>query len=257
MVPSLQLERVFYSYDQEGQTVLQDVSLEYAGGQFVGILGPNGAGKSTLLRLLDRLLSGHRGEIKVNGRSVEEYDLRELARSVALIPQEPEYFPFLVKDIVMMGRTPYVGRFYKEQPADWALVYQAMEETHVSHLADRPIHRISGGERQRVMLARALAQKTGILLLDEPTNHLDIQHQVSIGQLLARKASEGILALAVLHDLQLASLYCDQVILLHQGKIFRQGRPEDVLLPEVLREVYGVELLTMKHPKSGRPIITP
>lgn len=255
MKPSIELNHVDYSYGQ--LPVIRDVSLTYHGGQFIGVLGPNGAGKSTLLRLLDRLLVAQRGQIRLNGRPIEAYDLKELARTTALIPQEPEYFPFLVKEIVMMGRTPFVGRFRREGPQDWQLVYTAMQQTQVDHLAERPIHQISGGERQRVMLARALVQDTSILLLDEPTNHLDIQHQVSIGRLLRQKGREGILAVAVLHDLHLASLYCDQVILMHEGRIFRQGTPADVLTSSTLQEVYGVTLNVLQHPNNGRPLVFP
>ncbi len=253
--PSIQLDSVSYSYGSN--LVIRDVSLSYDGGQFVGVLGPNGAGKSTLLRLLDRLLIPQKGQIRLNGRPIQEYGLKELARTTALIPQEPEYFPFLVKEIVMMGRTPFVGRFRREQPRDWELVKEAMEQTQVDHLAERPIHQISGGERQRVMLARALVQNTSILLLDEPTNHLDIQHQVSIGRLLQQKGKENILAIAVLHDLHLASLYCDQVILMHEGSVFRQGSPDKVLTGSTLHEVYGVALNVMRHPVNGRPMVFP
>lgn len=254
--PSLSMEHVDFFYGRE-QPVLTDISLRYAGGQFIGILGPNGAGKSTLLRLLDRLLQPRRGRIVLNGRPLNDYSLRELAQTAALIPQEPEYFPFLVKDIVMMGLNPYISRFYREQPQDWHKVEQALAETHTAHLAERPIHHLSGGERQRVMLARALVQNTSILLLDEPTSHLDIQHQVSTGQLLKQRADQGVLAVAVLHDLHLASLYCDAVVLLHQGRVFRQGPPQAVLTPDTLAAVYGVALQTLTHPASGRPIVVP
>lgn len=251
----IRLTNVSFSYQQ--RPVLKRINACISAGNFVGILGPNGAGKSTLLKLLDRLLIPTNGEIRLNKRLIGEYSLAELASKIALIPQQLEPSPFRAQDTVLMGRTPYQSRFCGENSRDWLITRQAMEQTGVWEFRNRPLHQLSGGEQQRVMLARALAQETEVLLLDEPTNHLDIHHQIAVGKLLKQKANGGKLCVAVLHDLNLAASFCDEVLLLERGHMVCHGTPEEVLVPEVLAKVYGLSMKRITNPETGRPIILP
>lgn len=255
-------KRSLIEFDNVGFTygsapVLEGLSFQISTGQFVGIVGPNGAGKSTVLKLMDRLLTPTAGEVRVGGRNISQYSLRELAKLIALIPQEPEYFPFTVRELVSLGRSPYRKGYGTLTPLDEEIVERAMQEAGVSEHAHRPVDQLSGGERQRVTLARALAQKTPVLLLDEPTNHLDIEHQLHICQLLEGKAGEGMTCVAVLHDLNLVAAYCHEVLVLDQGRLIAQGPPGDILTPKLVQEVYHVAVPDIRHPVTGRPVIAP
>lgn len=237
--------------------VLNGLTFSVAGGSFTGIIGPNGSGKSTLLKSLSRVLKPAKGSVFLDDEDLYRLDTREVAKNMAVVPQETAVnFSFTVKDIVIMGRSPHLGRFQSESEKDFAAARQAMVLTDTLHLADRLITAVSGGERQRVIIAKALTQEPKIILLDEPTSHLDINHQVEILSLLKRLNRENNLTIiSVFHDLNLAAQYCDSLILMKDGRIFTVGKPAAVLTVDKIKEVYGASVLVRKHPVTGRPSI--
>lgn len=238
--------------------VIDNVSLDAAAGEAVGIIGPNGSGKSTLLRLLSGVIDPATGRVDVRGRPIGAYTRAELARIVAVVPQETAIeLPFSVTEVVLMGRAPHLGRFAFENPRDLAIARSAMARTGVLDLADRSILELSGGERQRVVLARALAQEAPILLLDEPAAFLDIRHEVEIYDLLRNLQSEGTTVVTVLHDLNLAALYCDRVILLDDGRIAAAGPPADVITYANITRVYGTEVYVDVNTVTGAVNVLP
>ncbi|HET7325297.1 MAG TPA: ATP-binding cassette domain-containing protein, partial [Halococcus sp.] len=199
---------------------VHDVNLRIENGEIVGLIGPNGAGKTTLLGAINGLIEPSKGTVKIDGDNVRKLSARELARRVATVPQETNLsFAFPVREVVAMGRTPYRSRFERVSETDCAHTERAMERTGVTRFADRSIEEISGGERQRVVLARALCQDSPALLLDEPTASLDINHQIRLLSLLTEFVSEGRAALCAIHDLSLAARFCDRLVLLADGEI--------------------------------------
>jgi iron complex transport system ATP-binding protein len=252
---TLEARQVTFSFN--GTPVLDRVDLRLEPGRMVGVIGPNGAGKSTLVRLLSRLLIPAGGSVQLNGRGLAHWRPAELARVLAVVPQDPELPPaFTAWEMVLMGRTPYLGWMGQESEHDRAIVRQAMEETGIYHLAHRLVSQLSGGERQRVIVARALAQQPRVLLLDEPTAHLDINHQVETLSLVTRLVRErDLAALAIFHDLNLAAQYCDELVLLNLGKVEARGAPDQVLTPPLLKRVYGTEVVVMPHPQNGLPAV--
>ncbi len=239
--------------------VLENVSFVLGRGEFVGLIGPNGAGKSTLIRVASGALKARRGSVLIDGIEVGSIPRLELARRLAVVRQEQRLeFDFTVAEIVAMGRIPHLGRFQSEGPGDQRIVEEALERTGLSPLSRRLVTEISGGERQRAAVARALAQQPEILLLDEPTAHLDIAFQLSILDLLGRLArEEGLAVLAVLHDLNLASQHCQRLLLLDSGRLFSDGEPAAVLRRDSIREVFGIEAAILPHPVSGVPCVHP
>lgn len=236
---------------------LDGVSLQIAKGEFAGVVGPNGSGKTTLLRVIHSLIAPERGMVWLRGTDVAGLTPRQVASVVATVPQQPQHgFGFSVQDIVMMGRFPHIPLFATESKADIEVVREAMERTRTWHLRARPVDELSGGERQRVLLARALAQAPEVLLLDEPTAHLDIRYQLEMMELIAGLNTEGLTVIAALHDLNLASMFCRLLVLLHEGGIAAVGTPGEVLTPERLRSVYGAEVEVRTHPVTGRPLVT-
>lgn len=254
---TLEAHQITFSFN--GTPVLDKVDLRLAPGRMIGVIGPNGAGKSTLVRLLSRLLTPAGGWVWLNGHNLTHWRPSELARVLAVVPQSPELPPaFTAWEMVLMGRTPYLGWTGRESERDQAVARRAMEETGTWHLADRLIGQLSGGEQQRVIIARALAQEPRVLLLDEPTAHLDINHQVETLSLITRLVKERELAaLAIFHDLNLAAQYCHELVLLHQGQVAMQGSPDQVLTPPLLQQVYGTEVTVMPHPRNGLPVVFP
>ena len=242
-----------------GREVLRGVDLAVAAGEIVALAGPNGCGKTTLLRAITGVVRPERGDVQLAGADVSSFSTRERARQVAVVPQAallPAGFSALEQ--VLLGRTPYLGPFSSEGAGDLAAVRQAMQATDCWSLAERPIEELSGGERQRVVLARALAQETPVLLLDEPTSHLDLSHQVRTFQLVAHLGRErGLAVLAAVHDLTLASLFADRVAFMEDGRIAVEGRPDDVLRPEIIERVYGSPVVVLRHPTNGRPVVLP
>ncbi|GIW45235.1 MAG: hypothetical protein KatS3mg077_2517 [Candidatus Binatia bacterium] len=238
--------------------VLREVSVALGPGEILGILGPNGSGKSTLLRLLSGWLVPQRGTVELWGREISHYKPREIAKEIAVVPQETRVdFPFTVMQLVLMGRTPYLHGFAFESEADLARAQAAMERVGVAHLAGRLVQELSGGERQRVVLARALAQDTRILLLDEPGAFLDLHHVVAIYDLLRDLADEGRGIVTVLHDLNLASLYCDRVVLLHSGTVHCAGTPAEVITYKNITEVYDTEVYVDVNDLTGAVNVLP
>jgi len=237
--------------------VIDGMTFSIGQGCFAGIIGPNGSGKSTLLRCISRTLKPVRGTVLLQGESLYKMSPREVARKMAVVPQETAVnFPFTVEEIIMMGRSPHLGRFQAEGKRDYEITSRSMDLTNTRHLAGRQITAISGGERQRVIIAKALAQEPELILLDEPTSHLDINQQVEILSLLQRLNREGgLTVLAVFHDLNLAAQFCDLMILMHGGKAYRVGKPDEVLTAENIEEVYGTRVLVKKHPVTGRPAV--
>ena len=227
--------------------VVRDVSVEIRQGEIVGVIGPNGSGKSSLLKLLTKLVRPQEGTIRLFGAELGALSRESISRQVAYMPQDLSYdFPFSVLDMVLMGRFPYrrdglwnlVGW---ERREDLAVAEEAMVQTDVTHLANRMIATLSAGERQRVLLARALAQVPRVLMLDEPTAHLDLNHQLDVCRILQLvHAQLQMTVLLVSHDINLASQYCDRILVMKQGAVVCIGPPQDVIHPRVLTEVYGV-----------------
>lgn len=233
-----------------------DFSLAIAEREFFGVIGPNGSGKTTLLRLLARLLTPQAGAIELDGRPLVAFAHRELARLIGFMPQENHFaFDFTVEEVVTMGRSPFLRRFQRPGRLDQEKVRAAMEFTDTWSLRAKGINEVSGGERQRVVLARTLTQEPRILLLDEPTSHLDIRHQLSILEILRKLNRQGITIVVNLHDLNLASLACSRLLLLDKGKPVACAAPESVLRADLIRQVYGIEPIVEQHPESGRPQI--
>jgi iron complex transport system ATP-binding protein len=238
-----------------GERLLFDgFNLEVAAGEFLGVIGPNGAGKSTLLRLVAGLLRPARGSVRILERDLGALGRREVARTLGVVLQEnPFAFDYSVSDVVMMGRNPYLGRFQSPGKHDREAVTAALEFVDALFLRDKHINLISAGERQRVVLARALAQEPGILMLDEATSHLDIAHQQLIARILLDLNRQGKTVVFLSHDLNLAALCCSRILLLDRGKTVACDVPERVITTELIRAVYGVEPIVTRHPESGRP----
>ncbi|MDD5018898.1 MAG: heme ABC transporter ATP-binding protein [Candidatus Omnitrophica bacterium] len=237
--------------------VLRGISFSVRKGETIGIIGPNGSGKSTLLRLISRALTPQAGEVLLEGKNIRTFSLKEFCKRVAFVGQEtPTEFSFSSREIVAMGRIPYLRRLESETKDDKEAIMEAMRLTDVLGLAQRETNTLSAGERQRVILARALAQKTNLILLDEPTSHLDIGHQAQILDLLRGLNRRSHLTIVmVIHDLNLAGEYCDRLILLHEGRIVQEGTPEEILTYQNLETVYKTVVVVKKNPISQKPYI--
>lgn len=236
---------------------LEGLTFDIAAGEILGVIGPNSAGKTTLIRLLTKVVAPTSGVIRLAGRSLGAMSQWEVAREVAVVPQDlAQVFPFTVGEVVLMGRYPHApGRFF-EDGEDRARCREAMARTGVLDLAALPVARLGGGERQRVVLARALCQEPRLLVLDEPTTHLDLKHQAEIVALLRRLNREsGLTVLLVSHDLNLAAEIADRVLLLNDGRAERIGTPESVLEESTLSRVYGCAVVVDKHPLTRRPTV--
>lgn len=243
--------------DIDDTRILSDVSISVAPGEVVGVIGPNGAGKTTLLRAIDGVIAPVAGSITIAGNPLSTLSTRELARRVAVLRQETAVsFGFSVREIVAMGRTPYRDRLGRGDSRERDLVDAALDRTDVRHLSERPITDVSGGERQRVMLARAIAQETPIVLLDEPTASLDINYQIETFELVDSLAGEGKAVLAAIHDLDLAARYCDRLLLLAGGNQVACGDPADVLRDEIVSEAYGTRTAVRRDPLTGAVSVT-
>ena len=237
------------------EAIIEDISLHAGENLSVGIIGPNGSGKTTLLKAISNILEPYSGTVRIDGADVTSFSARDLARTMGVVPQETGVsFDYTVSDIVMMGRHSYIGRFSSESPEDIRIANAAMETCNIAHFADRSINEISGGERQRVIIARAIAQEPKILLLDEATSHLDINHQVEILNLIHRL--EGVVRIGVYHDLNLAAQYCDYLLLLNHGTICARGSPADVLTARNLKEHYTINAVVTINPITKKPRIT-
>jgi len=254
--PVLNADHVSFRYGSD--PVVDDVSLTLHAGEMLGVIGPNGSGKSTLLRLLSGVLQPESGRVGLFSRGLESYSRRELARQVAVVPQETLVeLPFSVTEVVLMGRSPHLGAFAFEGDRDLEVARQVMQRTGVEHLAGRSIHELSGGERQRVILARALAQEAQVLLLDEPAAFLDIRHGVELYDLLSDLLDEGKSVLTVLHDLNLAAMYCDRVGLLNRGRLVQIGPPGEVITYANITATYETEVYVDTNDVTGAVNVLP
>jgi iron complex transport system ATP-binding protein len=256
MNPAINTTHVSYAFDS--RSVLRNLSFSVGKGDFFIIIGPNGSGKTTLLKIFAGLLKSQEGQIEVMGRFIGDYKRKSLARIIALVPQQlPLDFPFTVAESVLMGRAPYQGAFGIECETDLAIAGQAMAFTEIEHLSDRRLDQLSGGEQQRVFIARAICQEPQIMLLDEPTASLDLAHQVRVMDLMERlKAEKGVTVVMISHDVNLAAMYSDKLLILKDGEIISMGLPREVLSFEKLEETYGCKLLVDESPLGEVPRIT-
>ncbi|AEX45081.1 ABC-type Fe3+-siderophore transport system, ATP-binding protein [Corynebacterium diphtheriae 241] len=239
--------------------IVKDVTLSFESGKITSIVGPNGCGKSTFLRTLARLIRPTAGSVELNGKPLGAYSSRELAKRLGLLPQTPVAPDGItVADLVGRGRTPYQGILGRWTASDYDIVAEAMASTQVAELADRSIEELSGGQRQRVWIAMALAQQTDVLLLDEPTTYLDLKHQLEVLDLLTDlNQRRGTTIIMVLHDLNLAARYSDNLVAMRDGRLHSVGRPVDVLTQDLTREAFDLESLVITDPVSGLPTVTP
>ncbi len=240
-----------------GRTILSGIDFRVSPGEVVGLVGRNGVGKTTLLRLANGLISASEGRVMLGDESIATLSRRELAQSVALVPQNLHVpFPFRVGELVLMGRAPHQPMLGLESERDVERALEALERFGIRQLADRAITTLSGGERQLVLFARALVQDPGVLLLDEPTAFLDLKHRVEVLREVRAFARAGRAALIVSHDLSLAARSCDRIVLLAAGGIAAVGRPAEVLTPENLRSAFGIEVFTFPGP-DGALVVVP
>ena len=259
MTPALmKLENISFAY--ETLPVLKDISLSTREQDFIGLIGPNGSGKSTLLKIMGAILKPDSGSVQFKESSLPKINKKLFAQSVSWIPQDhPMVFPFKVSEIVLMGRHPYLSPLSFESEEDFEISRRAMETTMTSQFADRYFNEISGGEKQRVMIASALAQDPEMMLLDEPTAALDLKYQIQILSILKNlNARHKMTLVMAMHDLNLASSFCSRLILLDEGQIVRDGTPEQVLKKDILEQVYGIEVDLGSHDGSIRvhPVIS-
>ena len=248
----LQVDHVSWSVD--GKPILRDVSLAVEPGSITGLIGPNGSGKSTLLRCIYRALKLDSGSITLDGNDLIRMDSQETARRVAVVLQEyPSDFQFTVGEIVSMGRNPHKGMFDRDTSADRGIIRDALARVGLAGFSHRNFNTLSGGEKQRVIIARTLAQQAGFLVLDEPTNHLDIRYQLETMELVR---DLGLTTLAALHDLNIAADYCDFIHVIDSGRIVASGRPSEVLQPDIISEVFRVGALVGVDTLTGGPRIS-
>lgn len=253
----LRTEKITLAYN-EG-TVVRDLTIEVPEGRVTSVVGPNGCGKSTLLRSLARLMKPRGGAVYLDGAAISKLPTREVARRLGILPQSPAAPEGLtVRELAAQGRYPHQSWLRQWSKADERAVEKALRTTGVAELADRPLDTLSGGQRQRAWISMALAQETETLLLDEPTTFLDMAHQLEVLQLLDRlNREEGRTVLMVLHDLNNAARYSHQVIALSGGRVYDAGPPAEVVTPDLLREVFGVEADVVPDPRTGAPLCIP
>jgi iron complex transport system ATP-binding protein len=239
--------------------VLANVSVAAAAGELVAVLGPNGSGKTTLLRVLAGLVPPTTGVVRLDGRPLGDLTRRDIARRLALVPQDPRVdFPFTALEVALMGRAPHQQGLGLPSAHDLAIARGALAHVDAEALAGRVIEHLSGGERQRVFVARALAQEPGVLLLDEPTTHLDLRHQLATHEVLRHLCRDrGLACVSVVHDLNLALTYADRVVVLAGGRVAAAGPPAEALTPARIADVFGVRVSTVTHPVHGTCVLVP
>ncbi|MBW1613178.1 MAG: ABC transporter ATP-binding protein [Deltaproteobacteria bacterium] len=256
MDPDLILRDVYFRYDS--QWCLEGIDFELKRGEILGIIGPNGSGKSTLLKIMDGLLRIQKGEILLFNKPISRYRRGDIARHIAMVPQEETFrFSFLVSEVVLMGRFSHLGLFPFEGKADLEIANQSMSLTGTLNLATRSIQELSGGERQRVLIARALTQRAQIILLDEPTSFLDIRHKVETFELISYLTlTQGLSVIIVSHDISLAAQYCHRMLLLNNGVVYKIGEPAEVITADNISAVYQCPVLVDNNPISKTPRVT-
>jgi iron complex transport system ATP-binding protein len=253
------LEVVALRFAFSGRTVLHDVTLAVGPGEIVGLVGPNGSGKSTVIRIVSGVLHGFEGAVRIGGVDLRRLSRTDLARRLAVVPQEPTFgFPFSALEVVLLGRHPHLAGLAFESEADVRVAREALERCGAAALAGRTIQELSSGERQRVVFAKALAQEPQLLLLDEPASFLDIRHQVELYDVVRELAhGRGRAVLTVLHDLNLAAEYCDRIYLLHDGRIAAGGPAAEVLTYANLTRVFETDVYVDVNALTGRLLVVP
>ena len=259
MLRATDLSFTYVRRQPSAQRVLDRVSLEVERGTVVGLLGPNGSGKTTLLRLISGVMRPESGSVRIDDRPIEGLTRRELARRIAVVPQETQTtFDFSVIDMVLMGRYPHLGAFELEGAGDQAIAREALAATGTAHFETRPFATLSGGEKQRVVIASALAQASDMLLLDEPTAALDLGYQFEITALLRRlNVERGTTMIVSTHDLNLAAALCERIVLLKEGRVIAQGSTKDTLTAENIRVLYDVDADVQFHSRAGHLTVVP
>lgn len=254
---SIEVKKLKFGYKEN--LVLKEISFNIKKGKFISIIGPNGSGKSTILKLLNNIYHPNSAEILIHGKDINSFKKKDLARKMALVPQNTIIdYEFTVEEVVLMGRHPYKGRFERENGDDTKIVKESLELTNTLHLRDRVITELSGGERQRVLIARALAQNPSIILLDEPTAHLDINHQIEILNLLKKlNKDKGTTIVLVIHDINLGIRYSDEVIMLNKGKILGKGTPEKVITKDNIELAYDLKVAIDRNKHTDTIYLTP
>lgn len=249
---AMKVKELTFSYQE--QKIIEDISLTIKKGEFIGIIGPNGSGKSTILKNLYRALQPQSGTILLDDEDLFKISAKKIARKLGVMGQENVVpFDFKVEEIVAMGRSPYKKLFSGDTKKDKEIVTKALRQVNMEHMAKKSYMQLSGGEKQRVLMARVLAQEPELLVLDEPTNHLDIHHQLQIFDLMREL---DVTVIAAIHDLNIAALYCDKLYVLKNGKLHSWGTPEEILTPELISEVYGIHADVSTHPVTNRVTVT-
>ncbi len=241
----------------DNQSVLEEISFSVKRGECLGIIGPNGSGKSTLLKLLSGVESKSAGKIEISGKQIEQYTRKELAKWLAVLQQESlPPIGFTVREVIEMGRFPFQNWLGEETTDIERLIDSIIDKMGLNDLSDRHLENLSGGERQRVALGKTMAQQPKLLMLDEPTTYLDIGHQILLMDRIREwQLEDDLTVISVLHDLNLAALYCDRLLLLHNGRVLAIGSPEDIIRTDLIEEVYGTSPIVMQHPVYGLPQI--
>ena len=252
-----QIKNISFAYDEKD--VIKDISLDIEISEFVGIIGPNGSGKTTLLRLLNKILKEKKGKIYYKGQSLNKVEQKQISQEIGFVPQETSInFPFTVSEIVMMGRYPYIGMLGFEGKKDIEIVKQCLEITDLKDMGERLYVDLSGGEKKRVIIARALAQEPESLLLDEPTSALDIRYEIEVYNLLRRlNQNKKITIIIVTHNINFASLYCSRLVLMRDGSIFGIGNAVDIIKPEIIKDVYGIDVKINYDNETRAPYLLP
>lgn len=232
-----------------GKEILKGIDVDFPKGLFTGIIGPNGSGKSTFLKCLYRVLKPESGAIYLNHKELKEIAVKDSAKEMAVVSQHHQYnFDFSVEEMVLMGRAPYKKFMERDSSEDFAIVNKALEQVGMVNYKDRSFSSLSGGEQQRIILARALAQKTELLILDEPTNHLDIRYQI---EFMTTVKNLGVTVISAIHDLNLAAMYCDKIYVMEEGQIVASGSPKEVITSELIEKVYKVKALVREEAETG------
>jgi len=251
----LEIKNLICGYDN---FLLKNISFKVNSSELVGIIGPNGAGKTTLIRAITKLVKPKEGKIIYQGKDITKLSFKELAKDIAVVSQDVQFPDMMkVKDFVLLGRIPHFKKFqFLETKKDLEIAEEVMKLTGVLKIKERFLKEISGGERQLVLITKALAQEPKLLLLDEPTAHLDITHKIKVLDLIRKLNKKyGLTVLIVLHDLNLASQYCDKLILLNEGKIYKIGTPSEVLTYQIIEEVYKTVVIVKENPLNFRPYV--